>query len=53
MVNTRRLSLSQDPATPGSPFKMKLSSEAPEGYMSDLDIHDEEFAAEEQAHRSE
>jgi hypothetical protein len=50
MVHNRRQSLALDAAVPGSPFATCPRSEDG-GYLSDLELNDDEFAAEEQAHR--
>ncbi|GAB4822357.1 hypothetical protein N2152v2_009403 [Parachlorella kessleri] len=51
VVNSRRQSLALDAPMPCSPFAVRAPPE--EGYLSDLEFNDDEFAAEEQAHRHE
>lgn len=48
VVNSRRQSLALDAAVPGSPFGL---TDTPDDCLSDLELNDDEFAAEEQAHR--
>lgn len=48
VVNSRRQSLALDAAVPGSPFGL---ADTPDDCLSDLELNDDEFAAEEQAHR--